>query len=160
MEYAELMRSLEVRFGLEGFAPDADGRYRICIDDNLVVFTELPQSGLIDTVAEVCELPPEGGELVYKLLLTAMAPGGGAEAFTFFISSEDSRVYLRRTDVLARLDGDSFHKALEVFANTLAEWRGVIGDYRQALPSIRDAMERQSAEDRAFAMNADGFLRA
>lgn len=160
MEYNELMKELGAKIGLDGFEPDEDGCYRLSIDGFAVEFLEVPQSGLMDTVAKVCDLPGEdNNEQLCKVLLTAMAPGGTAEAYTFFIVPEEKCVYMRRTDVLASLDVDSYFQTLENFANALEDWRGTISDYRQVLPAINEALEKQTDEARQFGLNADGFLK-
>ncbi len=159
MEYDELMKALGGMLGLEEFRPDANGIYCVSVDDTIVTFIEMPQAGLMETVAKLCEIPDDGGERLYRILLTAMAPGGNDNECSFFIDSNDKCLYLRHTDALAALDGDSAYRMLEKFANAINEWRGAIGDFSNALPAIEEALEQQAEENRKFGENSEGFLR-
>lgn len=160
MEYNELMLKFGESFGLESFTPDDQGVYRLSVDDTIVSFYEIPQKGLVGTVASICEVPCEGREQIYKILLSAMAPGGAAEEYDFFIGDEEDGqcIYLRRTDVLAELDLESFRHALEEFANVMEDWRTSIQDYREALPAINAGLEERVDESRKLGMNLDGFM--
>lgn len=159
MEYGELMKALGESLGLDGFAPDANGRYRLRVDDTVVTFAELPGSGLMDIVAPVCELPAEGGDQICRILLSAMAPGGSAEAYSFYLAPDGRSICLRRTDVLLDLDANGLRRELDDLADVLDEWRGAIGDYRQVLPVIGEELAKQEDERRHLDENADGFLR-
>lgn len=159
MEYAELMRTLGERLEIDEFTPDADGHYRLKVDGTVVSFVELPESGLMDTVAKVCDLPEEGGDRICRVLLSAMAPGGTAEAYAFFVMPDGKSVWLRRTDVLDRIDADGLREMLEGVADALAEWRKAIGDFGAALPVIDEELAKQAAENRRLDSNIDGFLR-
>lgn len=159
MEYKELMEALRKSLGLEKFEPDVSGQYRLSIDDTIVTFVERTARGLVETVARICELPAEGGDLVCRTLLTAMAPGGAAEGYSFFIAPKGQGVYLRRTDELAKLDAEAFCALLEDFADALAQWRGAIRDFGETVPLLSEAHEKQIAEERHLAENPEGFLR-
>lgn len=159
MEYDELMKKLGESLGLENFQPDDDDAYSIQADDTVVSFESQPQSGLLDILALVCELPAEGGDRICRLLLTAMAPAAAAEGYAFFIVDADGCVYLRRTASLAELDVEKLLQTLEKFLNALDEWRTAIDDFSRVQPAVDAALAEQTAEDRAHAFNADGFLK-
>lgn len=159
MEYDELMKQLGESLGLENFQPDGDGAYSIQADDTVVTFESQPQSGLLDILALVCELPAEGGDRICRILLTAMAPAAAAEGFAFFIVDDDGCVYLRRTVALAELDVERLRQALEKFLNALDEWRSSIDDFSRVQPAVDAALAAQAAEDRAHSLNVDGYLK-
>ena len=159
MEYSELMKELGARLELEEFQPDEEGNYRMCIDDAVVTFVELPAGGLLNTVAKIGELPEEGGDALCRVLLSAMAPAAAADAYSFYLATDGKSICLRRTDALPGITADGFLEVLERYADALAEWRKAIGDFRQALPTIGRELERQAQEDRELGMGSDGFLR-
>ena len=159
MEYDRLMVELGEILGIEDFEPGENGCYSISIDGNPVVFDRLPGDELMDIVAKVCDLPEGTGDQICGVLLAAMAPGGAAEAYTFFIGA-DKGVYLRRTEVLSGLDAEGLRRKLEIFANALDEWRVAIDDFRQAMPDILEAAdERESALSELDALGGNGFMR-
>lgn len=159
MEYDQLMKGLGESLEIEDFEPGENGLYSLNVDDTLVVFDKLSESGLMDVVAKICDLPEEGGGQICSVLLSAMAPGGAAEAFTFFIGA-DKGIYLRRTEELSRLDVEVLRQNLESFANALDEWRTAIDDFRQVIPDIQEAVEEEkSAPPELDAFASDGFIR-
>ena len=159
MEYDELMKKLGESLGLESFQPDDDGDYSIQADDTVVSFESQPRGGLLDILAQVCELPAEGGDRICRVLLTAMAPAAAAEGYGFFIIDADDCLYLRRTVALADLDVEKLRQSLEKFLNALDEWRASIDDFIQVQSAIDAALDEQAAEDRTRAFNADGYLK-
>lgn len=159
MEYDQLMKALGESFEIEDFEPGEDGCYSLNIDDTPVVFDKLAERDLMDIVAKVCDLPEKGGDQVCSVLLSAMAPGRSAEAFTFFIGG-DKGIYLRRTEVMSCLDVDSFRQVLENFANALEEWRTSIGDFRRMNPVLQRAVENKAAAPSGIdAFASGGFMR-
>lgn len=159
MEYNELMKALAAKLGLEGIEPDEGGRYWLNVDDVIVRFSEVGASGLLDVDAEICRLPEEGREQISRALLTAMAPGGTAEAYCFYFTPDGKSVYLRRTDALDRLDVEGLRTVLENFVNALEEWRDVIGRLATLMPVVEEAQERRTLEERRIGLGAEGFLR-
>ena len=159
MECAELMVRLGEGLGIEGFAPDDDGRFNLSVDGTVVSFGERPERGLLDIVARICDLPAENIGQVLKVLMAAMAPGGAAEHYSFFAMDEDGGLYLRRTEGLAHLDVEGVRLALEEFANALDEWRAAIADYRSVLPVVNDGLARSAEETRSFGLSERGFMR-
>ena len=159
MEYNELMKALGSSLGVDGFEPDEEGHYALNIDDHIVAFSELPESGLLDITSALCTLPPEGAEFLHRVLLTAMAPGASAEDYAFFITREDQMVFLRRSVALSVLDIEGLRKELEDFSNAVDQWSDAVVNFSRALPEINDAREQQQTEDRQFAINSDGFMR-
>ena len=159
MECNELMKALGAKLGVGGFEPDESGRYWLSVDDNVVRFAEVGASGLVDADAEICRLPEEGREQISRALLTAMAPGGTAEAYCFYFTPDGQSVCLRRTDALDRLDVEGLRTVLENFVNALEEWRDVIGRLATVAPVVEEAQERRTLEERQIGLGAEGFIR-
>lgn len=157
MDYKELLEGLGKSLGIEDFKLGEDGHCSLAIDDVVVSFGERTESGRFDMVAKVCELTSDESGLIYEVLLSAMVPGGSAGDYVFFVDDNLS-VYLRWTDVPSLLDVKGLRQSLERFVNAIEDWREEIGNFRRAFPAIDKAAQRQSDEDRRFAVNTEGFL--
>lgn len=160
MEFDELMKAFGASLGLGDFKPDENGVFSLSVDETVVSFVAQPERGFVETVARICDLPAVGADGIFKVLLSAMSPGGAAEGFTFFVPPEASDIYLRRTDALANLDVEALRLSLERFANALDDWRASIRDFREVAPVIDEVLARQTDENRSLAAGESGFLRA
>ena len=159
MEFNELIKGFAESIGLPGLGPNENGNYLLAVDEITVVFSERAEEGLLQTSAEVCELPSEGVELIRMILLKAMFPGGGgADGFVFSLDPEGQHVCLHRVDSLAALDIAGFRGVLEKFVNTLEEWRTTIREYSPVLGKAKEEHDRREEEERSFALNGGGFM--
>ena len=158
MEYVELMGMLGESLGIDGIVPGADGYCNLSVDDTVVSFSERPGRGLLDIIARICDLPAENAGQVLKVLMAAMAPGGAAEDFSFFVEDVDGGLYLRRTETLAELDVEGVRRALEEFANALDDWRAAIGDFQSILPVVNEALDGGEGKSKSFGLGEHGFM--
>lgn len=158
MELKELMEGLAAACGITGVAEDNDGMYRLGIDDMEVSFTSIAESAQLVVWAEVCEMPPEGRERLYRVMMESMFMGQATGGAAFSIDPESGKVYLQRIEFLSALDVESFTTLLEKFVNVLEQWRAIISDFRP----VAKEMDRKAAEetetDRRLGMGLGGFM--
>lgn len=156
MELKEIMAAFVEETGLAGLEPDEEGAFHLDIDDMTVSFAEEAETGRLITWAEICEPPPEGKDMLNRILLEAMFPGGGGAGAVFSLDRESGKVYLHRYDALALTDLAGFKAMLEEFVNTLEKWKTAIADFRVAAPEIRKALDESDAAARQ--LDRGGFM--
>ena len=157
MDFDHLMKGLGHHLGLTEFEANADRCYRLSLDGVVVSIVERHEEGIVETLAELCELPHEGADRVCRVLLAAQAPGA-AEAYAFFLAPETQTVCIRRRDALGRQTVESYVKILEDFANMIEVWTRSIRDFSHLLPTVHAALETHVADHRAMSLSPEGFL--
>ena len=150
MELKEIMAAFGVETGLTGLEPDAEGGVHLDIDDMTVSFVEETETGRLLTWAEVGEPPPEGKDLLNRILLEAMFPGRESGEAVFSLDRESGKLHLHRHDALALMDLDGFKAMLEGFVNALETWKNTIADFRKAAPDIWNAKNESDAVSRTL----------
>ena len=153
MEFKELMGQFAAASGVTDAAADEMGAWHFSIDDMTVSFEADEASGELATYALVGELPPEGREQLYCLMLESMFRGEGTDCATLSIAHESDKVYLHRIDPIAALDLERFRSILERFANVLEEWRKMLDDFRAVVPAIERAAAAEEKERRNLERN-------
>ena len=146
MEIKEIMEAFAARAGVTDFAPDEEGVYHFGFDDMRVTFAEA--GGRLLTLAEVGEVPPEGRERLYGVLLESMFLGGQTKGASFALDAETNLLYLQRFDALEALSHDGFRAMLEEFVHVLEDWRGIVSDFRDAAPGQVRAAKAAAKESR------------
>ena len=159
MELKELMGSFAAGVGLGEAEPDDAGGYTLVIDDMTVSFLELSETQELMTVSRVGELPDEGAEHVYRLLMEAMFRDDGSGGAIFSLEPGSKRIWVHRRDSLATMDDSGFRSMLERFVNGMEEWRRLVGGLSDLAPKLAEAKESVGLEDRALSMSANGFIR-
>ena len=140
MEFKELIGQFAREVGITDAVTDEAGAFRFAIDDMTVSFEANETVGELATYAQVGELPPEGREQLYRLMMEAMFRGEGTDGATLSIAHDSDTVYLHRYDSLAVLDLERFKSILERFVNALEEWRKMLVDFRAVIPAVERAV--------------------
>ena len=156
----EIMVRFAAKVGIgESIVTDDAGGYTFAIDDITVSFAERAETGELITVAEVGELPDEGREYVYRLLLEAMFRDGGTGGAIFSLEPDSKRIWAHRRDSLATMDDESFWSMLEQFVNGMEEWRRIVGGLNGLAPDLAKAEQTSVRESRDMSLSPDGFMR-
>ena len=134
--------------GITDAVADETGAFHFAIDDMTVSFEADEASGELATYALVGELPPEGREQLYRLMMEAMFRGEGTDGATLSIAHDSDKVYLHRIDPLAVLDLESFKSILERFVNVLEEWRKQLDNFCAVIPAVEHAVAVAEEERR------------
>ena len=158
MEFNEIMQGFAQQINLENFTPDGDGVYRIAVDGMSIAFMEHVETQMLVTWAEVCDQPPEGRDLLYKVIMEAMFLGSATGGSTFSIESESQKVFLHRLDALQLMDLEKFNAMLEKFVNILEQWRQIIADFRPVAAELEKGRQDAAAESTSFSMGGSGFM--
>ena len=156
MEFKELMGQFAAASGVTDAAADEMGAWHFSIDDMTVSFEADDMSGEMATYAEVGELPPEGREQLYRLMLESMFQGEGTDGATLSIAHDSDTVYLHRINPLAILDLESFKSMLERFVNVLEECGKMLDEFRAVIPAVKSAEAEAEAERRE--LGSSGFM--
>lgn len=147
MDFKDLMREFGGKVGLDDLQPDGENTCRVDIDGMGVSFMGHVESGTIVTWAEVGEPPPEGVDMLYRVLMEAMFMGQGTGGSAFSIEPQTGNIYLHRVDPLLIMDIDSFCAMLEKFVNVLEQWRKMVADFRPVAAEISRAQEEQKGAE-------------
>ena len=156
MDFSEWMEGFGSGFGLDGFAPNKDGVYRVDIDGMEISFAELADPSRVLMWAKVCEPPEKGQELLYRVMLEAMFMGQATGGGGFSVDTESGGVFLQRTDPLATFSLEAFNATLERFVNILEQWRSVVADFEPVAGVIEAA--RREADEETRRMGSGGFM--
>ena len=161
MELEEIMAQFAETAGLEkGFGADADGVYRLRIDE-MPVSVSPAGDGHFALFAPVGEPPPDavaGRERLYRTLLESAHLGRGTASASFSIDAESGNICLQRLESTAALDLEGFRQLLGNFVNTLVEWRRIVADFRPVAVKVDEEARKGEEISRSLAMGADGFL--
>lgn len=130
MEFKSIIMEFAKAAQVDRIDPDEDGCYRFKIDEMMVTFSEVVQSNDLFMWAEVGELPPEGREPLYRVLLEALYMGRATGGSSLSIDPESEKVLLHRSDPLSAMDFERFKAVLERFVNVLEFWRRTLVDFR------------------------------
>ena len=104
-----------------------------------VSFVETEGSHELVTLAVVGELPDEGREYIYRLLLEAMFRDGGSGGAIFSLEPGTKRIWAHRRDSLATMDEEGFRAMLERFVNGMEEWRRIVSGLSALAPKLAEA---------------------
>ena len=156
MKLNEIISMFCTEFGVEGVQPDEGGAYALAIDDMTLSFAE--SDGVLVTAADVGELPAEGRERLYRLMLTAMHGIDAAADAVFSVDDDRDMVILHRRDELSALTFEAFKARLERFVNRVEEWRGVLRDLAPLVTALDEENARRAEETTLSGLNADGFI--
>ena len=159
MELSEIMSAFAAEMGLGSLAPDADGVFHVGIDEMTVSFAELKDSGLLVTLAKVCEPPPGTQARLYRVLMEAMHMGTATGGAMFSVAPDGEMIYLQRFDALKALDYPGFRTMLERFVNVLEQWRRLVAAFRDVAPALNAAGDRDDAEVRQLGLGQEGMIR-
>lgn len=160
MDLNELMEEFAASAGLEEFGADADGAYRLLIDEMPVAVCPAGD-GHVALFAPVGEPPPNapaGRELLYRLLLESAHLGRGTASAFFSVDAETGEICLQRLESTAALDSENFKNLLGNFVNALAEWRRIVADFRPVAAKVDEEMRTDEEASRSMAMGSDGFM--
>ena len=150
MEFKELIGQFAAELGITDAVADETGIFHFAIDDMTVSFEADDETGRMATSAKVGELPPEGREQLYRMMLEAMFRGEGTDGALLSIAHDSDTIYLHRIDSLADLDLDRFMAMLERFVNALEEWSKLLVDFREVIPTIERAAAAAEEERRTL----------
>ena len=159
MELKEIMNAFTAEIGLGEAVTDDAGGYTFEIDDMTVSFLESPETQELTTFSEVGDLPDEGAEQVYRLLMEAMFRDSGSDGSIFSQEPGTKRIWVHRRDSLATMDNESFRAMLERFVNAMEDWRRLVGGLSELAPKLAEAKESALRENRELSMNNEGFVR-
>ena len=160
MELKELMVEFAAAAELEEFGADADGAYRLLIDE-MPVSVFPAGDGRFALYAPVGEPPPDapaGRERLYRLLLESAHLGRGTAGAFFSVDAGTGEICLQRLESTATMDFEGFKLHLGNFVNALAEWRRIVADFRPVAAKVDEALREGEEASRNLAMGADGFM--
>ena len=159
MELKKLIDGFGAANGIIGLRPDEDGVYSMSVDDMVVSVMEVAEGGRLVIWSVVGELPPEGRERLYRVMLEAMFAGQATGGCVFSIAPETGTVVLQRSEFLAAIDDTVFAGLLETFVNALEDWRKFVAGFRDATPELEAAQRQGDDELRRLGLGMDGFLK-
>ncbi len=145
MEYPELVKALGGKLGIE--LDGADGAVGIEVD-GVPVILQLAggrDGDILFSHSDLGEAPAERMESLLESALQANFLYQGTGGATVAMNPADGHLHLQRYDWLARLDADRALEALTRFADTVAAWRRIIADCRQAASSAQPPSELPAA---------------
>ena len=116
--------------GLGRVEPGGDGFYHLVADDDMAVTVGPAADGGLVLLAEVGDVPPEGREQFYQMLLEAMYGLSETRGATFQIVRNPEKVLLRRVVSAARAASEPLADRLNALADLQAEWRRRVADFR------------------------------
>jgi len=123
MDINAILAELGGQIGLEGLKLDENGVCRLVFDDVLVVDIESSDNGeLVNLHAQVCEIPSEGREELYKLALEESLFGLGTGGASFGLDSQRGELLLWRSVATDKIDYQDFVNIMESFVNHLELW--------------------------------------
>lgn len=161
MELEEIMKQFAVTAGLgEGFGADADGAYRLLIDE-MPVSVCPAGDGHLALFAPVGEPPPDavaGRERLYRTLLESAHLGRGTASASFSIDAETGGICLQRREGTATLDLEGFRQLLGNFVNALVEWRRIVADFRPVAAKVDEEAHEAEEMSRSMIMGGESFL--
>ena len=128
MEFNELMQAFAAEAGIPGFVPDGSGVYSLAIDGMQVDFAADLDRGQLVFVGEVGVLPQFGRAEFLQLLMEAMFFGRTTAGAVFALKPGSDRLKFRLAEPLELMTAPRFHEVLELFVNTLEQWRRVCAD--------------------------------
>ncbi len=136
MEFSELLNNFGSRNGIEDLAPEKG--YCCLMFDDIVVNIE-ENNGNIFFYTPVGELPPEGGEEIYKALAKANFFFMGTQGATLSADPDSGMILLAYMTPACALDDTSFDKTVENFVNVAEEWSGKIRRHMEQDPGSAEA---------------------
>lgn len=148
MELKDLMEAFATAFKIVDLKPDDTGIYNVKIDDMKVSFATDPDVPRLVTWGEVGELPPEGREKLFRVLLESMYMGKATGGATFSIEEGTDKLIFHRIDLLDTLDVESFATMLDRFVNILEKWRGILVNFSLVAADQAKAEEQGAQEMR------------
>ena len=146
MELKDLMEAFAAAFGIADLKPDDAGVYNVKIDEMKVSFVADSDLPRLVTWGEVGELPPEGREKLYRVLLESMYMGKATGGATFSIEEGTDKLVFHRTDPLDTLDFEAFAAMLDTFVNILEKWRGILANF-SVVADDQVKSEEQAAQE-------------
>lgn len=160
MQLEMLMQQLAENADVPPFAANEDGGFDVEINA-MPVSIQQTDDGHIVLQAEVGVPPPnalEARERLYRVLLEAMFRGAGSGGATFSLDKASGTVFLHRIENAAALDYDGFMAILEPFADTLAQWRAIVAEFRPVAERMEQDAHAASEASRHANMSANGFI--
>lgn len=148
MELKDLMEAFATAFKIVDLKPDDTGIYNVKIDEMKVSFATDPDVPRLVTWGEVGELPPEGREKLFRVLLESMYMGKATGGATFSIEEGTDKLIFHRIDLLDTLDVESFATMLDRFVNILEKWRGILVNFSLVAADQAKAEEQGAQEMR------------
>lgn len=137
-----LVDAFAAETGLGQAEPDANGFYHFFNDDGQMSVGPAEDGGIV-LLAEVGDVPPEGREQFYRLLLEAMYGLSETKGATFLVVRNTEKILLRQVVSAARAVSEPLADRLNAFADLQAEWSRRIADFT---PSI-ETEDREGAEE-------------
>lgn len=162
MDINAVLSELGGQIGLEGLKLDENGVCRLVFDDVLVVDIESSDDGqVVNLHAQVCEIPAEGREELYKVALEESLFGLGTGGASFGLDSQRGELLLWRSLAMDKLDYQDFVNILESFVNHLELWMQKVerSDFSSDSNSGGEGDSEDVAQDDDSSDSA-GFIRA
>lgn len=156
MELSELMKNFGAEMGLTKLAPDGDGIYRLAIDDRAVSLAEADSGRMLVVWAAICELPTDGRETLFRLLLEEMFMAQGTGGAFFAVEPKENVLYLQRIDALAAMDYDFFKSVFEQFINICDHWEKLIAGFNPLAAQLESA--KKEADAAVGRLGDSGFM--
>lgn len=156
MELKELMKKFGEETGLTKLVPDADGVYRLEIDERAVSLAEIDSGRRLVTWSSVGELPPDGRETFYRLLLEEMFMARGTAGSSFALEPDNDTLFLQRTDALEAMDYEGFKAMFETFVNVGDHWEKLVADFSPLASEL--TKEKDAAQDEITRLGASDFM--
>ncbi len=160
MDINAILSELGGQIGLEGLKLDENGVCRLVFDDVLVVDIESSDDAkTVSFHAQVCELPPEGREKLYRVALEESLFGLGTGGSSFGLDSQRGELLLWRTFPMEHIAYQDFVNILESFVNHLELWKKKTDEMDFSSDEGNDDSEVEDAP-KAGEDSEEGYIRA
>ena len=130
MEIDSLLERFGTDTGLGRLALDGANTCTFLVDEMKMSFLHVPEGGHLLLFAEVGELPDTGRSDLLLAVLRANHLFRGTSGATLAVLPDSPTLFLNRALRLDDLSYDEFVQILGDFADTLAEWKRMLADYR------------------------------
>lgn len=156
MEFKEIVDYFAQAVGVPELAADENGVCSVDVDGMTLVMSEQKESRQLIVWSELGEMPAEGRDQLFQVLLQAMYMGIATEGAVFAIDPETKNLVMYRQEPLQFMEGSSFMAMFEGFVNVLERWRNLLADFRPVLGEVEQTAKREQEDLREF--RASGFL--
>lgn len=123
MKTQDFIHQLGLALNLPALALDDSNVCRVVCDGHPIDFEKLPDSEELFLIAEVCSLPPDGRETLFRRLLEGNRYGIETADATLSLDADQNAIILHRKLDMTRLDYAAFEELLSTFYARLLYWK-------------------------------------
>ena len=125
MKAQEFVRQLGQSLELPELNLDDANACRLVLDGNNLDLEKLPDADVLYVIGEVCALPADGHEALFRRLLEGNRYGIETADATLSLDTDTAGVVLHKKLVLEHMDYRAFEEAVSEFYARLLHWKNV-----------------------------------